>query len=193
MHLLLKKLQGNDRRSIGNVPQVVSQVLRDTSLFPVLVNGMFFGEPTLRMRASDAVEKITGEYPELLKSHKSRLLQELPGITQQEVRWHMAQIVPRLGLTPAQRRKTLEALQMFLTDRSSIVKTFTMQALADLAEQDVRLRNSIIKQLEHLARTGTPAMRSRGKKLIAKLMGPSARAQSRRRIRSGAATHRAGI
>jgi hypothetical protein len=44
-----------------------------------------------------------------------------------------------------------------------------MQALADIAAQDAALRRAIVKQLEKLARTGTPAMQARGHKLLAKL------------------------
>ena len=50
-----------------------------------------------------------------------------------------------------------------------IVKTFSMQALADIAEQDADLRPSILMQLQELTRTGSPAMQSRGRKLLARL------------------------
>ena len=67
--------------------------------------------------------------------------------------------------TPRRRRH----LARGLNDKSCIVRTFSMQALADIAAQDAALRPSIIKQLEKLARTGTPAMQARGHKLLAKL------------------------
>ena len=51
------------------------------------------------MRAADAVEKITARRPELLRPHKRRLLTELALIPQQEVRWHVAQMLPRLSLS----------------------------------------------------------------------------------------------
>jgi hypothetical protein len=44
-----------------------------------------------------------------------------------------------------------------------------MQALADLAEKDADLRPSIAIQLQELTRTGSPAMQSRGRRLLAKL------------------------
>ena len=43
-----------------------------------------------------------------------------------------------------------------------------MQALADLAEGDERLRRRVLP-LTELTGTGTPAMRSRGRKLLARL------------------------
>jgi hypothetical protein len=44
-----------------------------------------------------------------------------------------------------------------------------MQALSDIAERDAELRIPIIKRLEELTRTGSPAMRSRGRRLLTKL------------------------
>jgi hypothetical protein len=44
-----------------------------------------------------------------------------------------------------------------------------MQALADLAMGDEQLRGRVLPLLRELASTGTPAMRSRGRKLLARL------------------------
>ena len=53
----------------------------------------------LRMRAADAAEKITCRRPDLLVACKQRLLDEIAAVPQQEVRWHVAQMLPRLALT----------------------------------------------------------------------------------------------
>jgi len=47
-----------------------------------------------------------------------------------------------------------------------------MQALADLAERDQQIRRWVLPLLAELTRTGTPAMRSRGRKLLARLEQP---------------------
>jgi hypothetical protein len=44
-----------------------------------------------------------------------------------------------------------------------------MQALADLAEDDATLRPRVVRLLEDLTRTGSPAMKSRGRKLLDRL------------------------
>jgi hypothetical protein len=46
-----------------------------------------------------------------------------------------------------------------------------MQALADIAEQNVGLKPEIIEKLEILTQEGSPAMKSRGRKLLSKLKG----------------------
>ena len=45
-------------------------------------------------------------------------------------------------------------------------------SLADLAEHDEQVRRWLLPLLAELTRTGTPAMRSRGRKLLARLEQP---------------------
>jgi hypothetical protein len=169
MHLLLQKLTGADRRSIGKSNKVVAEVLGNPELFGIVFEGMLADDPVLRMRCADVVEKITVAHPEYLRPYKKKLIQQVAKIEQQEVRWHVAQLFSRLKLTPKERRAVVEILRNYLNDKSRIVKTFSMQALADIAEQDVELRAPIFKQLQELTRAGSPAMQARGKKLLEKL------------------------
>jgi hypothetical protein len=97
--------------------------------------------------------------------------------TQQEMRWHPASIVPRLQLTRSECRRVAGILRQYLTDRSSIVKTFAMQGLADLISRDsikhdASLRPMVLELLRSLSRTGTPAMRARGRILLRRLEPP---------------------
>ena len=66
--------------------------------------------------------------------------------------------------------RVVEILKGYLhQDKSRIVKTLSMQALADLVEQDSSLLPKVIELLEKHTRTGSPAMQSRGRKLLVKL------------------------
>jgi hypothetical protein len=163
---LLDKLTGGDLRSIGRSQEVVADVLANPSLFGELVMGMLHSDPVVRMRAADATEKVTHSHPEWLQSYKTLLIEQVALSEQPEVRWHVCQLLPRLELTAEKHQAVIDILEDYLGDKSSIVKTFTMQALADLAIKDVNLRPSIIKKIEALIATGTPAMKSRGKKLL---------------------------
>lgn len=166
---LIKKLSGGDRRSIGKSEDVVSEVLADSRLFAPLFECILVADPLVRMRAADAVEKITRLRPDFLKPYKTRLIGKVAEIDQQEVRWHVAQLFSRLELNGSERRKVVLILNEYLKDGSRIVKTCSMQALADIAGKDNRLRPSIVRQIEILSRDGSPAMRSRGTKLLARL------------------------
>jgi hypothetical protein len=50
------------------------------------------------------------------------------------------------------------------------VKTFAMQGLADLAAKDAALKAKVLPLLKDLMEIGTPAMRARGRKLLAGLV-----------------------
>jgi hypothetical protein len=63
----------------------------------------------------------------------------------------------------------------YLRDSSSMVKTFAMQALADLTKQAPELRPAVLQQLKKLTVRGTPAMRARGRKLLAERRGSTRR------------------
>ena len=133
---LVAKLQGTDRRSIGRSEEVVGDVLADPGEFHLVFDAMLGPDPVVRLRAADAVEKITRRRPDLLQGLESRVLTEVAAIDQQEVRWHVAQLLPRLALTPPQRAQAITILRGFLDDDSRIVRTFAIQAVADLAEHD---------------------------------------------------------
>jgi hypothetical protein len=171
-HPLVSKLQGTDRRSIGRSEEVVRDVVADPQQFRPVFDAMLVSDPVVRMRAADAVEKITRQRPDLLQGLEDRVLTKVAAIGQQEVRWHVAQLLPRLALTPPHRARAITILRGFLDDDSEIVRTCAMQALADLAEHDEQMRAWVRPLLAELTRTGTPAMRSRGRKLLARLEQP---------------------
>jgi HEAT repeat protein len=166
---ILANLSGGDRRSTGRSDEIVAVVLADPALFGQLIAGLSNPDPLIRMRTADAAEKVTLQRPELLQPYKEQLLDQVSAIEQQEVRWHVAQMLPRMELSPAERRQALNILLGYLEDESKIVKTFTMQGLADLAQQDPTLRDEVIPVLVELTASGSPAMRSRGRQLLKQL------------------------
>ena len=166
---LVDKLRGGDRRSIGKSNRVARIILSDPGRFPELFKCLWDEDPVVRMRAADAVEKITVTRPELLSPHKQELLGLLDEAEQIELRWHLALMVPRLELSGPERARAAAALQRYLEDRSSIVKTFALQGLAGLARQDASLRGTAKRTLEESLRTGTAAMKARARKLLKEL------------------------
>lgn len=168
MSELLALLTGGDRRSTGRSEEVVQIVLADPARFGEVFAGLEDPDPLLRMRAADALEKVTARRPELLRPYKTDLLDLAARAGQQEVRWHLAQMLPRLDLDSTERQAAFESLVRYLDDRSRIVVTFAMQALADLAQADPALMLEVLPHIERLAQSESPAIRSRGKKLLAK-------------------------
>jgi hypothetical protein len=179
MHPILSKLDGGDRRSIGRSNEVVADVLNDPGLFDGVFSGLLADNPLLRMRSADAIEKITVQHPEYLLPYKARLIEHIARIDQKEVRWHVAQMFSRVQWTQSERQQVLSVLMEYLNDRSSIVRTFAMQALADLARQAPELQPMALLHLRELTATGTPAMKARGRKLLAEMSGPAKRLRDR--------------
>ena len=169
MTYILRALKGGDRRSIGNSDAVARRISSDPKLFAQAFNAILSRDPLLRMRAADAVEKATRQHPELLRPFKSKLLRQVAAIEQQEVRWQVALMLPRLQLTPTEVDLAVSILLDYLADKSSIERTCAMQGLADLALQHHRLSTRVIALIESLTANGSAAMRSRGRKLLARL------------------------
>lgn len=169
MNRIEKLLSAGDLRTTGKSEEVVKMVTSNPKLLGDVVNAILVENPGIRMRASDALEKITRNNPEWLKPYKRQILTKIAGINQKEVRWHAAQILPRLNLTKKERRKAYDLMQVYLKDESSIVKTYAMQALTDIAMQDRSYARKVRNQVERLITEGSPAMKSRGKKLLVAL------------------------
>ena len=181
MHPLLKMLEGGDRRSIGRSNEAVARVLAAPALIDVLFDGMASDDPLLRMRCADVAEKVTALRPELLQAYKAELLGPLARIEQKEVRWHVAPMLARLRLSQAEQKRAFDTLLAYTNERSSIVRTLAMQALADLALRDGKLRPLVLRHIEELVVIGTPAMKARGRKLIGLLDPHTVAAKTRRK------------
>jgi hypothetical protein len=166
---ILESLEGGDRRSIGLADEVAERVLRNTKLFRGLMAGLWSENPVVRMRAADAVEKITRVKPALLQRYKRELLGLLSSAEEPEMQWHLAAMVPRLQLTTRERTRAFACLNQYLDSRSSIAKTFALQALADLARNDDRARPEVVELLREATRSGTAAMKARSRKLLKQL------------------------
>jgi len=160
---LVSQLQGSNRRSIGQSNQVVRLVRTQPKLFRELIACLWSENAVLRSGAADAAEKVSRDNPRLLDRCKSQLLGLLAEIDQIELRWHLAQMIPRLTLTPPERKRAAAALPRYLDDRSSIVRTFALQALVDLSRNDTALLHESKQLLETALLSGTPAMKARAR------------------------------
>ena len=166
---ILSLLEGGDRRTIGRADRIAAVVLKDPRLFPQLMAGLWSENPLVRMRAADAAEKVTRNNPALLQAFKKELLGLMAETTQQELRWHLAAMIPRLALNTVERKLAASLLEGYLEDRSSIVKTFALQGLADLARRDSSMLPTVTEMLREATRSGTPAMKARSRKLLLRL------------------------
>jgi len=159
--------------SSGRVGEVVALIQTHPKKAAQLFECLWDEELGVVLRAVDALEKVSRErLPALdavMDSWKAPLLGLLNEATTNKLRWHLALIVPRLTLTTAECHRAAEILQTYLEDSSSVVKTCALQGLAELTRQDSSLRPLVLDLLRILTRSGTPAMRARGRMLLKRL------------------------
>jgi hypothetical protein len=130
---------------------------------------MWSDDPVVLMRAADAVEKISASKPKLLQPYWAELMGLAEEVSQQELRWHLARIIPRLQLAAAGRKRAMETLHRYLDDRSSIVKTCAIQGLTELSRGDKAMEAKMVELLQDFCVTGTAAMKARSRKLLKEL------------------------
>ena len=123
----------------------------------------------VRSRAADALEKASRVAPAILGPHKRELLRLASVASQQELRWHLAQMLPRLELTARQRMNCLALLRGYLGDRSRIVTACALEALWDLGEAGGVRPQWIRAVVERSALTGSPSLKARARRILRKV------------------------
>ena len=78
-------------------------------------------------------------------------------------------MITRTPLTEAETARAAAVLQSWLNDKSSIVKTSAMHGLAGLTRWEPSLQPEVLDMLRILSRSGTPAMRARGRILLKRI------------------------
>jgi len=152
--------------SIGRTGEVTALVSRSPRKANELIECLWDEDLGIASRASDALEEITRNTPSVLAPWKEPLIGLLSEATHNKLRWNLALIVPRCRLSRQECERVAEILQTYLEAASSIVKTCALQGLADLTAQDATLRPMVLDLLRIHSRSGTPAMRARGRKLL---------------------------
>jgi hypothetical protein len=163
--------EGKGRIATGRAEEVAALVLAQPRRAEKLLECLWDDDPGVVNRAAQALERVVrvGQ-PRLLarlSSSKTSLLGLLAEAGENKLRWHLAFVVPRLALTPRESARTAAILQSWLEDQSSsIVKTMSLQGLADLTRQDPALLPMVLDLLRIHGRSGTPAMRARSRILL---------------------------
>jgi HEAT repeat protein len=165
---IIEMLSGGDRRSIGASEEVVALLVEDHSRFPELVDALSVEDDLVRLRAADALEKVSRQAPELLPSYRE-LMKKLAVSPEMEIRWHIAQMMPRLKLAEEDRAEAVGLLFAYLDDESAIVRVSALSSLAEFSKDDDELRERFVPVVEDLVESGSPAVRARCRTLLKKL------------------------
>jgi hypothetical protein len=171
LHLASREDAEGFLTTLASLPEIsawqVEQATDAVTIFPGSVFGQEWARairiPGSRTPASGWEDILSARG---LKPFQKELLREAAGSAQQEVRWHMAQMLPRLPLTRRQIPDVFSLLRSYLRDRSVIVQVCALQAMFELSLKGPSLHGPVRELVEASCRTGAPAMRARGRKLL---------------------------
>lgn len=160
---------GRHRLDGGRACEVAELVLARPRLAGQLIECLWDEDPGIANRAADALERASFHRPELAARWTESLIGLMAEARQNKLRWNLALSIPRLKLTVTEARRIASILKMYLEDRGSIVKTAAMHGLAELTRPDPSMRSEVLDMLRILSRSGTPAMRARGRILLKRM------------------------
>jgi hypothetical protein len=163
------QMSGGNKRKINNQP-VIEAVLHDPARVSELFACVTDEDEYVRMRASDALEKVCRADVSIVQPLKTRVLNEMSFIDQPSVQWHYAQIVDRLQLSPQETAQVISKLRSnFETYDDWITRNITMEVLGNFALHDEALRAYLIPRLEELTRDRKVSVSTRALKILKRL------------------------
>ncbi len=161
-------LTGGNSRSLRNAGIVIDAASRQPERLEELVECVFSADEIVRMRASDALEKVCRADPGLLQRFVPRLLGEMSRIEQPSVQWHLAQILAEIQLDEPERATAIAILEHNLdTSGDWIVTNLTLQALAVFARTSPAVRARLTERLHRYQDSPYKSVASRARKLAA--------------------------
>jgi hypothetical protein len=171
MSTFKEKLTGGTRTSVGAADEVIQVLLNDTDGLSAIYDLFLDEDPVVAMRSSYVAMKVAMLMPQSVSPFANDLVKNLHLYTQQEVRWHIPQLLVHVELTGAQKRKAYEVLMLWSeTDKSKIVGYYSLQTAADFAKTDDTLLQDFIPRLKKANMNGAKSIQNRCKK-IAKQLG----------------------
>lgn len=158
---------GTDMRSPNGALEACEICLNDPQRTSELFELIAHGTQKHKMCAADALEQISGRNPELLQVFQNEIFEIAKTIQQKEVRWHMAQIAPRLNFDESRARQWIEILKTYLNDKSRIVVTFAMNAIWEISKS--YSIDGAQELIENIAKNGPPSVKARARILLGRL------------------------
>jgi len=162
-----KPFSVGDLRTTGAVDAAVVQFGTEKSFLYELLNLIEDSDPGTRMRAFDALEKVTRSKDCLLSQKQIEKIFELGfECEQQEVLWHWCQIIPRLTLTKIQIDDAFRRMNALRGSKSKIVWTFALQGMFDLALTNPSLKTQACLAIEEDIKKGPASVKARCRRII---------------------------
>jgi hypothetical protein len=144
----------------------VQQILEDPTLLETLIEAFDSGDRVAMEHASECIKKVAIARPALIAPYIAIVLEPMGRAESWLVKLRVTQIIPHLKLTADDRRTAFELMRSYLEGRSSIVKTWAMQAMFALSQQDQSMRDDVMAVIDRALLKGTAAMKARARHLL---------------------------
>jgi hypothetical protein len=154
------------RLEAGSACEVAALLLKNPRKTGQVLECLWDEVPGVANRAADALERASSRQPGILTSWKEALLDRMLDASENKLRWNLALTIFRAPLSKGEAQRAAAILRSWLDDKSSILKTCAMHGLAGLTRWDAALLPEVMDMLRLLSRSGTPAMRARGRILL---------------------------
>jgi len=161
-----QRLDSIKRSPVDQAEKVAEEVLDHPHLTAEIIDCVESEDSALQSRAARVLEIVAAQSPDIVQPFKDKILHDLSWTDQWHVRAHFCKVIPILDLSREDVEKAYQIFDHYLSDRSSIVRTFAMQGMFDLLDRAPERTESVRKLIEELMETGTPAMLSRGRMLL---------------------------
>lgn len=159
---LIDLLAEGDKRTVNHVTEAVQWLESSPNLISAAIELLRNESEAIAMRAADCLEKFSRRNSFQLNSYKYDLVDVLVNVKQKEVRWHLAQILPRLKLSSSDLKKISKIwIHDYYNSPSSIVRAESLQALYEIRTSYPIIMSDFKKALTHGIDNGTPAVKAR--------------------------------
>lgn len=171
MAVIEKLLSGGDLRSIGKSNATISNI-KNQNDFDELFKCLFHKDRVVAMRTADAVEKITISQPHYLTKHKKEIIELCNDAKDKELKWHLAQLIPRIHLNKKEFGNAWNILTKWAKDKtnSRIVRVNSIQGLFEMLKHEKELEHDFNLTLSEIEKENIPSIMARIRK-IKKLSG----------------------
>jgi len=158
-------LSGGDLRSLELSNSVIAKI-KSQKDFDVLFRYLFHGDRLVVMRAADTIEKITNHNPQYLAKYKREIIELCNVVTNKELKWHLALLIPRLHLDNKEFGNAWNTLSNWAKDitNSRIVRVNSIQGLFEMIKQKRELEKDFSLTLSELEKENIPSVNARIRK-----------------------------
>jgi hypothetical protein len=167
--LLRPLLLGGDRRSIANARQALTLVRADPARIDELAKLTSDEDPLVVQRATDLLEKLAHENPNLVAPHKELFVGPLADSDRWEVRLQIVRALPLFRWSPKQIRRVREILLRDSEHPQTFVKAWALDSLATFALADVELLPIVEQRLREFEQSDSKVLAARARNIRKRL------------------------